>query len=108
MPVLAREMDFGVVVKILNDFDDLFSTTTGYDALDKRIALTKDKKEALLLALKFPFLPLHNNDAENGAQHQARLRDIHLQTKTFCKSKSFIYSYRLYSIYQSILIHLHC
>ena len=59
-----------------HDFDDLFSTTTGYDALDQRIALTKDKKEALLLALKFPFLPLHNNDAENGAQHQARLRDI--------------------------------
>lgn len=71
----------GVATKLSHDFDDLFSTTTGYDALDQRIALTKDKKEALLLALKFPFLPLHNNDAENGAQHQARLRDIHLQTK---------------------------
>jgi len=70
-----------VATKLSNDFDDLFSTITGYDALDQRIALTKDKKEALLLALKFPFLPLHNNDAENGAQHQARLRDIHLQTK---------------------------
>ena len=58
-----------------------FQRQLGYDALDQRIALTKDKKEALLLALKFPFLPLHNNDAENGAQHQARLRDIHLQTK---------------------------
>ena len=70
-----------IATKLSNDFDDLFSTITGYNALDKRIALTKDKKEALLLALKFPFLPLHNNDAENGAQHQARLRDIHLQTK---------------------------
>ena len=70
-----------VATKLSNDFNDLFSTITGYDALDQRIALTKDKKEALLLALKFPFLPLHNNDAENGAQHQARLRDIHLQTK---------------------------
>ena len=70
-----------VATKLSNNFDDLFSTITGYDALDQRIALTKDKKDALLLALKFPFLPLHNNDAENGAQHQARLRDIHLQTK---------------------------
>ena len=24
---------------------------------------------------------MNNNDAEGGAQHQARLRDIHLQTK---------------------------
>jgi hypothetical protein len=71
----------GLAIKLSNDFDTLFSTETGYDALDARIALTKDKKDALLLALKFPFLPLHNNDAEGGAQHQARLRDIHLQTK---------------------------
>jgi len=70
-----------VAVQLNDDFDDLFSTTTGYDLLDKRIALTRDKKEALLLPLRFPFLPLHNNDSEGGAQHQARLRDIHLQTR---------------------------
>lgn len=49
--------------------------------MDERIALTSAKHEALLLPLKFTFLPLHNNDAEGGAQHQARLRDIHLQTR---------------------------
>jgi len=70
-----------LAIKLSSDFDTLFSTKTGYDVLDARIALTKDKKDALLLALEFPFLPLHNNDAEGGAQHQARLRDIHLQTK---------------------------
>lgn len=70
-----------LAIKLSDDFDALFSTETGYDVLDARIKLTKDKKDALLLALKFPFLPLHNNDAEGGAQHQARLRDIHLQTK---------------------------
>ena len=63
------------------EFNRLFSAKTGYDELDKRIKLTAEKKEALLMPLKFPFLPLHNNDAENGAQHQARSRDIHLQTK---------------------------
>ena len=59
----------------------MFSTKTGYDQLDERIALTSAKHKALLLPLKFAFLPLHNNDAEGGAQHQARLRDIHLQTR---------------------------
>ena len=67
--------------QLSDEFDVLFSTKTGYDVLDRRISLTKAKKEALLLVLKFPFFPLHNNDAEGGAQHQARLRDIHLQTK---------------------------
>jgi len=70
-----------VAVQLSDDFDALFSTTTGYELLDERIVLTKNKKEALLLSLRFPFLPLHNNDSEGGAQHQARLRDIHLQTR---------------------------
>jgi len=69
------------VQQLEDEFDKLFSTKTGYDQLDERIALTAAKKQALLLPLTFPFLPLHNNDAEGGAQHQARLRDIHLQTK---------------------------
>lgn len=62
-------------------FDELFETKTGYDDLDARILLTRQKKEALLKVLEFPFLPLHNNDSEGGAQLQARYRDIHLQTK---------------------------
>ena len=70
-----------VATQLSDEFDMIFSTQTGYDELDTRLALTADKKEALLLPLQFPFLPLHNNASENGAQHQARLRDIHLQTK---------------------------
>jgi hypothetical protein len=61
-------------------FDTLFSKVTGYNALDERIAMTLAKKESLLLVLKFPFLPLHNNPAESGARVQARMRDINLQT----------------------------
>ena len=67
--------------KLNKDFDILFTPNTGYEQLDKRISLTRNKKDALLLPLEFTFLPLENNDAENAAQHQARLRDIHLQTK---------------------------
>ncbi|MCP4160892.1 MAG: hypothetical protein GY760_12540, partial [Deltaproteobacteria bacterium] len=76
------EKPTAIVSKQLSDeFDVIFSTQTGYDELDARLTLTRDKKEALLLVLQFPFLPLHNNNAEGGAQHQARVRDIHLQTK---------------------------
>ncbi len=41
-------------------------TKTGYQSLDGRIAKTMGKKSELLMALKCPKLPLHNNDAELG------------------------------------------
>ena len=63
------------------EFDSLFSIQTGYESLDARIAITRSKKEALLLVLTYPFIPLHNNDSELGARKQARYRDIHLQNK---------------------------
>ena len=62
------------------EFDELFSTKSNYAALDARKTKTLAKKDSLLLVLKFPFLPLHNNSAELGARTQARIRDINLQT----------------------------
>jgi len=47
-------------------FDTLFATRTGYDALDERIAKTSVKKDSLLLVLKYPELPPHNNASELG------------------------------------------
>lgn len=61
-------------------FDTLFSEKTGYDDLDKRIELTKSRKDSLLLVLQYPDLPLHNNASELGARGQARRRDISLHT----------------------------
>ncbi len=47
------------------EFDNLFATRTKkYEELDKRIAKTQAKKASLLLVLKYPELPLHNNPAE--------------------------------------------
>jgi len=69
-------------------FDTLFSTTTGYSALDKRIAITRSKKSELLLVLENPFLPLHNNASELGARVQARMRDINFQTVSEDGTKS--------------------
>ena len=68
--------------KLSAEFDKLFSTRTKYQALDERIAKTKAKKAQLLLVLKYPELPLHNNDAELGARAQVRKRDVSLHTMT--------------------------
>lgn len=64
------------------EFDTLFSTKTGYDALDERIKKNKDKKEELLVVLRHPEVPLHNNLSENGARIEKRRQDVSLQTKT--------------------------
>ncbi len=57
-------------------FDELFGTVTGYQALDRRLALTREKKPELLLVLEHPELPLHNNPAELGARQRVRKRDV--------------------------------
>jgi regulator of replication initiation timing len=57
-------------------FDRLFATTTGYQALDRRIAATRAHKAALLQVLAHPELPLHNNPAELGARRRVRKRKV--------------------------------
>ena len=64
------------------EFERLFSTSTGYEQLDERIAKTLAKKIELLMVLRYPELPLHNNAAELGARVQARYRDVSLHTKS--------------------------
>ena len=64
------------------EFDTLFSTVTGYDALDRRIAKTKAKKDKLLMVLRHPEIPLHNNPAELGARRRVRKRDVSFGPRT--------------------------
>ncbi len=68
--------------KLSAEFAGLFSTKTNYYALDDRIEKTHAKKEELLKVLKYPELPLHNNDTELGARAEKRRQDVSLQTKT--------------------------
>jgi len=63
------------------EFDQLFSRITGFEQLDQRIAKTKAKKNQLLVVLKHPYVPLHNNDSELAAKKEIRLRDISFQTR---------------------------
>ena len=67
--------------KLDKDFDYLFSRKTGFDLLDQRIAKTKAKKQELLVVLKHPYVPLHNNDAELAARKEVQYRDISFQTR---------------------------
>jgi len=62
--------------RLRKEFDRLFATKTGYDALDERIRITRDKKRGLLMVLSHPELPLHNNPAELGARRRVRKRDV--------------------------------
>jgi hypothetical protein len=63
-------------------FDDLFSTVTGYDALDDRMSKTRAKKASLLLMLDHPEIPLHNNAAEFGCRARVRKRDVRFGART--------------------------
>jgi hypothetical protein len=63
-------------------FDRLFTPNTGYEELDKRMAKTHAQKESLLLVLKYPELPLHNNAAELGVRQRVRKRDVSFGPRT--------------------------
>jgi len=67
--------------QLIEDFDELFSRKTGYEHLDERIAKTRAKKKQLLVVLKHPYVPLHNNAAELDARKEVRYRDISFQTR---------------------------
>lgn len=69
-------------VQLETEFDELFATQIGYGELDKRIAKTQSKKASLLLVLKHPELPLHNNPAELAARFRVRKRDVSFGPRT--------------------------
>jgi Transposase IS66 family len=69
-------------VELEKEFDTLFDTKTGYQELDDRIQKTKANKHELLVVLKHPYVPLHNNDSELAVRKEVRHRDISFQTRT--------------------------
>ena len=75
-------------IRLSEKFDELFSSVTGYDDLDDRIAKTLAKKTEMLLVLEYPELPLHNNASELEARVQARSRDVSFQTRSKAGTKT--------------------
>jgi len=63
--------------KILDKrFDQLFNPNTDYYALNTAIKKTRAKKESLLLVLKYPEIPLHNNTSEQDIREKVIQRKI--------------------------------
>ena len=63
-------------------FDELFGTKTGYKDLDKRLELTKAKKEHMMLFLEFPEIPLDNNEAERALREFVVKRKVSNGTRS--------------------------
>lgn len=71
-----RNPDPRTAQRLEEEFDELFSTETGYRHLDERIQKTRENKEQLLRILEHPQIPLHNNAAELGARQIVTKRKI--------------------------------
>ena len=71
-----------LAAKLRFEFDELFSTRTGYEDLDARISKTESKRDELLTVLSDPSVPLHNNASELGARVSARRRDVSLHSRS--------------------------
>jgi regulator of replication initiation timing len=67
---------------LTNEFNQLFTESSGYQQLDECKARTLQKREQLLLVLSHPEILLHNNPAELGARQRVRKRDVSLQART--------------------------
>jgi hypothetical protein len=61
---------------IEGQFDQLCQTKTGYPDLNEALGLLHAKRDAFLVVLEYPHLPLHNNPSENDIREYARLRKI--------------------------------
>jgi len=57
-------------------FETLFSTRTGYEVLDRRIAKTQTHRRQLLQVLQHPEIPLHNNPGELEMRRRVRKRVV--------------------------------
>jgi len=68
--------------EIEQKFESLFTTTTEYFELDKRIALTFDDRDKLLMVLDFPEIPLHNNGSEIAVREGVLKRKISYGTRS--------------------------
>ena len=64
------------------EFNELFSTHTGYDALDDCISMTMSRKKGLLVVLDHPEVALHNNPAELAIRDYVVKRKISYQTRS--------------------------
>lgn len=68
--------------KVRSEFDRICSIETLVRPLDEQLRRTKENKDKLLLFLKYPQLPLHNNMAEIDLRERVIKRKISLQNRS--------------------------
>lgn len=76
-------------IRLEQGFNTLFGTVTGFRLLDDRLALTREKQAGLLLVLRHPELPLHNNPAELAARRRVRKRDASFGPRSEAGSRAW-------------------
>ena len=63
-------------------FDNIFGKKYKSTAINELLAHTRSRKEGLLLVLKYPFIPLHNNDSERDIREYVKKRKISGSTRS--------------------------
>lgn len=63
-------------------FDELFTTTTQSESLNKVLQRLHGNKDELLLVLEHPEIPLHNNGSENAIREYVKRRKISGSTRS--------------------------
>lgn len=76
-------------MKVRSEFDRICSITTLVKPLDEQLARTKANKKELLLFLKYPQLPLHNNMAEIDIRERVIKRKISMQNRSLKGMKAW-------------------
>lgn len=69
-------------IKVRSEFDRICNIVTMVKPLDYQLARTRANKKELLLFLKYPQLPLHNNMAEIDIRERVIKRKISLQNRS--------------------------
>ena len=89
---VAKSYSPDPTVKKREDIESMFaritSQKTGYDLLDKQLRLTRKKEDRLLLFLKYPFLPIQNNQCEQDLREFVIIRKISGETKSTAGDRS--------------------
>jgi hypothetical protein len=69
-------------VELIEQFDRIFSKRHKSEQVNLLLKQTRSRKEGLLLVLKHPFLPLHNNDCERDIREYVKRRKISGSTRS--------------------------
>lgn len=69
------------VLSLENQFDKIFSQKTEFEDINKALYLIQQNKKELLLVLKRPEVPLHNNISENSIRIYVTKRKVHGGTR---------------------------